>query len=222
MSADGGVSIEKAETIPLGFFCLILPITINACSSEVEVQTPAEPVSRVEEFHWIKVFERWADVAGNDQAIKQLEVLLGLGGPDPAPETFSFYGKWAQGPDPLEVRVRGAARKDTGEITRLSVFGVPRGSPFDKKKLDFLQPFYDVLVAVVDPTLTKKDRTAILDQLLLSPELESELEKAHRENQTLIVTKNGIEYKVKVWGSEEGGTVKLEAIIVRAGDSLNP
>ncbi len=172
-----------------------------------------EPALTADGLHILMFLDTWGRVSGPDYAFPYIRV-------EEDPNVYdvegglSFYCQKFMRPPADKVLAEGAAHKASGKVYELSVYGEPVGR-VTEDKLRFLQPFYDALIAVFDPSLSLEDRAGVLQTLKLRPADLEVLKALTGENRPRL-TLNGIEYSVSWWGSEEGGTVELQARILEA------
>ncbi|MDI6824783.1 MAG: hypothetical protein QME93_01375 [Bacillota bacterium] len=145
----------------------------------------------------------WAQVADpRDWPLGQIRLSNQVG----KPEVVQFIAIWEQRRP--RAYVSGRARKDDGAIFQIELTWDGKLG-FDDKDLAERRPFFESLIGVVDQSLTREDREALLRELRLGP---GDL-PALREVGKHVVVKNGIEYLVELHGSSEGTSVRLQATI---------
>lgn len=155
--------------------------------------------------------DRWTQAAGDPYQLLQFEVSDGRGD---SPFLSLEAALPSDPPDEARVvRIQGLAAKATGRIVELEVFRAPIGDHFREDRLAFVRPFYDVLVAVMEPQLGAGERRAILARLRRVDASAEELKAALDAGRVPAVRRPGIEYRIEHFGSEEGGTVALRAVV---------
>jgi len=182
-------------------------------------RTQSEPCT--EGLRVLQFLDRWEEVTGGKHGFLDRAIVIEE---DPLlfdPEGYvRFYGRLIDYAHRESQRafVQGTARKDTGQIVRLSAFAAPSGPTFTEEKLSLLRPFFEAIVEVLDPTLTARDRSALLDELALVPDDVHALREILTSGERPAATRNEIEYRVEWWGAEEGGTVELQASVGPSAD----
>lgn len=147
----------------------------------------------------------WAQVADpRDWPLGQIRLSNQVG----KPEVVQFIAIWEQRWP--RAYVSGRARKDDGGIFQIELRWDGKLG-FDDKDLAERRPFFESLIGVVDQSLTREDREALLRELRLGP---GDL-PALRQVGKHVVVKNAIEYLVELHGSSEGTSVRLRATIRR-------
>lgn len=192
---------------------VILSVALVSCDSPSQEgiePLPQDEVTQLNPPMIYQILDLWEEATvGNEEArIRSMTVSWGE-------EMLSFEGSnnqtWSS-PGDLEIRFRGWASKETGQVKTLSVHGLPVGSPFKPEKLELFRSSCHILFSIADPTLSDEDIADMMDELLLSPGLEDELEAFPLSvDNRLETTRNGIHYRVNRFGSEEGGTFELVA-----------
>ena len=108
------------------------------------------------------------------------------------------------------VMLCGIADQESGQIIQISVYGSAYGSTFTQEKIAYMRPYAEVMIGVMNTSLTNEECGAILDALNVSVECLAELEESLKSS-TPEVERNGVRYSLSHWGSEEGGTVEVIA-----------
>ncbi|MCL6580058.1 MAG: hypothetical protein K6U08_00345 [Firmicutes bacterium] len=166
--------------------------------------------------HVLMFLDTWGQVSGPEYAFPYIRI-------EENPNVYnvdgglSFYCGWigCRQDNPgkiLRVYAKGSADKASGKVDELSVHGEPVG-PLTEEKLLILQPFFEALIGVFDPSLSSEERADVLRRLKLRP-VDVEALRALMGDDLPRLTLNGIEYSVHRWGSEEGGTVELQARVL--------
>ncbi len=176
---------------------------------------PAMDGEREQGLQILAFLDAWGQVGGQAQAFSSLELREDPTVCDPDGDVSLHAETFAA--EPLnKVQVDGAAHKGSGRIYELSVYWAPAG-PVTEDKLRLIQPFYDTLAAVLDPSLSAEDRVGLRQALKLRPEDFEALKQLTGRDRPRL-TLNGIEYSVSYWGSEEGGTVELRGTVLEPGE----
>jgi len=160
--------------------------------------------------------DTWGQVSGPEYAFPYIRI-------EENPNVYnvdgglSFYCVWIgcrqENPGKvLRVYAKGSADKASGKVYELSVHGEPVGA-LTEEKLLILQPFFEALISMFDPSLSAEERADVLRSLMLRP-VDVESLRALMGDNSPRLTLDGIEYSVHRWGSEEGGTVELQARIL--------
>jgi hypothetical protein len=169
-------------------------------------------VLTVDGLHVLMFLDTWGRVSGPDYAFPYIRI-------EENPNVYdvdgglSFYCEWIRflPEKTLLAYAKGSAHKASGSVYELSVHGLAVG-PVTEEKLLFLHPFFDALIGVLDPSLSPEDRAGVLQTLKLRPADVKELIGIGGDMPRL--TLNGVEYSVHHWGSEEGGTIELQARVL--------
>ncbi len=202
---------------PVGLAALVL-----AGAGWLFLARPAatKPALTADGLHILMFLDTWGRVSGPDYAFPYIRI-------EENPNVYdvdgglSFYCEWMGNrpgkPETVRAYAKGGVHnKASGKIYELSVYGQAVG-PVTADKLLFLQPFFDALIGVLDPSLSPEDRADVLQTLKLRPaDVEVLKELTGIGGVAPRLTLNGIEYSVTRWGSEEGGTVELQARVLES------
>lgn len=193
-----------------------LALALLGCGSTAGTREPQPSVSNPTSANapalYVHTFlDRWAQATGDPYQLFKFEVSDGRG-------DAAYLSLKATIPsDPPDearvVQVLGVASKATGRVVELEVFRTPVGNHFSEERLAWMRPFYDALIGVMEPQLTADERRAILAELKVVGTSAEELKAVLVAGNVPAVRRPGIEYRLEHFGSEEGGTVALRAIV---------
>ncbi len=195
-----------------GVLLVILSLTASGCAPTNARGSAKDLVA--EPTHLLRLIDAWEERGGKELTFSKITISESHQNSDlvvkfVADTNISVERYWE-----LRPVIMGVARKDTGAIAELSVFGNAHGPAVTAEKIEFLIPYAKVAVGIMDPSLSDEECDDILNQLGLSVDNLDGLEEVRTSsNPRPELVQNGIEYRIGFTGSEEGGTVKLQATL---------
>ena len=196
-----------------GLLLVIVGLTASGCAP-TGTQEPVKDLV-AEPTHLLQLIDAWEERGGKELAFSKITISNLHQNSDlvvkfVADTNISVERYWE-----LRPVIMGVARKDTGAIAELSVFGNAWGPAVTAEKIGFLIPYAKVAVGIMDPSLSDEECDDILNQLGLSVDNLDGLEDVRTSSGPRPgLVQKGIEYRLGFPGSEEGATIKLQMTLL--------